>query len=1397
MSAQNSDASGLPAGVAEALAAWKERAAAIGGRDTMLNFRETHDGSIDLSGAHPSGLAQLLAGRATRLSSLVRDHEALAEARRRARAIQSKAEQLIAERALDAAHLAIGIASWSQPEQERGGDLAAPVLLRRVALVPRGQRGDDFELKLADEVVVNPALVRHLSSQHGIEVPVREWAELARARQGFDPNPVFDRLRALTKPVPGFLVLPRLVVSTFADLRGPMLQDPVPLEHPIIAGLAGDEQARARYYSDEVEPSSQGRRAWQPLAYRPTGAGSVALSTALAAGDEDPEAGFADDFAAAAAVPAPRPLQDRDPREELLVVDVDGDQQHVIDRARQGESMVVDTPPGTGATQLAVAATAALAHDGNRVLFLAQDSDALDAYAARLAEAGLEDFALDSRLTRAELRRRLISRIAVNERAESPDVERLAERHGQLRAELASHADALHRVWDPWGVSVFDTMQHLARLTSVQPSPETSVRLSEDLLTKTKEELQELKADLLEFSRLGAFTMDSSDTVWFGARISTAEEAEDASRTAREAAADYLPALMETMPALLREAGFRSARTAAEWGTALETLMRIRRSLDSFSSEVYEHSLDDLIHATANPRERAESGVEMKRSERSRLKKVAREYVRPGAHVPELHEALVQVKEEKTAWLALAEKPGVPRLPKGLAEAHALYTALAAKLNRLEPVLETTPDGGDLAHMQVEELQARLQALGEEQGALDELPARFELDRRLRRAGLSELMEDLRERRVPHELVADEFDLAWWASVLQAMARSDSAVGGHDGDHMHKIAGEFRLADAAVIEQGHNRLLWRLSRMWREVIATRSDQAKRLKAALLSGDPDLRELVAEAPEVTGVLAPVWTMSPLHVAAQLPPGPFFDTVIVADAGRISVAEALPALARARQVIALGDDRLLGPGEFRVGAERRRDYFAEAPPTTEPSLYGELSEFLPTRRLRTSYRVSPPGLVDFANRHFYDSQIATLPYAFTGDGSGLEFSYVAEGIGVPGTSTGQVESPEAEVDRVVQLVMRHARQNTRQSLAVITVSQAHAQRIAVAIRNAIRDYPYVASFFTAGRKEPFVVTHCERIHGMARDAVIFSLGYGRTRHGRVIHKLGPLSQPGSERYLAAAITRARRKLTVVSSIDPDDLDISRLSHGAALLPAILKEAAAGGITAEPAQPGDPRDPLLYDIAERLLRKGVVAQENYAGIDLAVANSLGEEHGMIVAVESDGLNYVGISSVRERERRRPEQLARRGWRHVRVWSTDAFVEPQSEADRIFSVWRETVEELSPKAVLDASRTAAQVLNRRGTRPRMRVGIPIHKCDPADVDAMVDWIQSDDVVRDDEELREQLRQALAQKARTPVVEHALDEAVRRYRRRAAGLEPEAPGTGEAREAGHADAGGRDDEDA
>lgn len=1369
----------------------------------MLQYRDSRDGSIELTGAHPSGLAQLLAGRPTRLSSLIRDHDQLSDARRRARSIRQKADQLASERGINTAHLAIGFATWSE-DSESGArlDYAAPVMLRHVRLVPRGSRVEDYEIVLDESITINPALIDFLHREHDIAIDVDEWVASTGYSHGFDPNPVFERLRDVARSVPGLLVNQRLIVSTFANIVSPYTGEELPEAHPILRALAGQTDALP-------EPTAQAAA--------------------------DAEAGTAS---------GPVPLPDRKPQEEFLAIDVDGDQQAVVDAAVAGQSLVVDTPPGTGATQLATAIATTLAHTGRSVLYVAQNSDALDDFATRMEAAGLPDLAIDGRDSARGIHRQLIRLIAHAEKAERPDLGTLLQRLNEQRDTLSQHAESLHRTRQPWGVSVYQTMQHLARLTAQQPGPTTGVRFGDDIMAAEPGHRSQLREKLLKLSTLGAFTLEVEDTVWFGARFNSDADAE-AARSVAERVAAKIPQLTQLCEPVLRDAGLNPERTVAGWGQALKVLLGVRRTLDKFSPDVYEHNLSELIAATGSNEYRAEHDNPMGMMERRRLKKAAREFLRPGAHVDDLHSALIAARDERAALKDLAGGGTRLKVPRGLLDADEKYQEVQADLDKLSPVMADTPDGGDLDGMLVEELHARLQAMGEDKEALADLPARTHLDAELRQAGLGELIDDLRSRRASHDLVGEEFDLAYWATVLQRLAAEDPQIGQHDSEAMHRTAADFRICDRQYVAAGAQRLQWSHAQGWKHAIGEHGEQAQALRTALRSRQFHVEPLSLTAPDVLGALAPVWLMSPFDVPQYFADLPLFDTVILADAGRMSVPEVLPAIARAKQVIAMGDDRLLGPRDFSVAVDRRTVPNGSG----TPSVLAELREFLPVRRLHTSYRLSPAGLLGLVNEQFYDGTITGLPSAHTNEGTGLEFAYVPDAFGSPDTATGQVESLDAEVQRVVDLVLKHARTNARQSLAVITLTPWHAKRVAAGIQQAIRQYPYVASFFSDGSKEPFVVTDCKQIQGMARDAVIFSLGYGRTRQGRVIYNFGALSEPDGEKLLAAAVTRARRKLTLVSCFEADDFDPARLRHGAAVLPDLLAAVAAGGLSpqadtapeaegteraesaasettgddeaddaaeapakrvgngstaasrldekdtdtsgAEPettdtkeadadAETAPVEDsalelaiynevaPVIDDLAERLIRMGVEPHAGYAGIDLAVAVSAAGDEGMAVAVESDGASYVSRKSIRERERLRPENLARHGWRSLRVWTTDAFVDPQREAERIFEVWKDTVEELSPQAVLNAARAAAVVVGRQGNRPRVTPGLPVYTYSAEDLDAMLDWVQSDGVSRTDAGLKDQLRSALAVKSRAHRVDSVLTEAVQRFRRRA-----------------------------
>jgi hypothetical protein len=99
--------------VKAARAAWTRHLVDLGGRNTLLWYRDLPTGTLDLTTAHPGGVAMLLAGKPTKLSDLVREPAALDEARRRSRAIAAKTRELAQERGILTGFLAIGMASWA------------------------------------------------------------------------------------------------------------------------------------------------------------------------------------------------------------------------------------------------------------------------------------------------------------------------------------------------------------------------------------------------------------------------------------------------------------------------------------------------------------------------------------------------------------------------------------------------------------------------------------------------------------------------------------------------------------------------------------------------------------------------------------------------------------------------------------------------------------------------------------------------------------------------------------------------------------------------------------------------------------------------------------------------------------------------------------------------------------------------------------------------------------------------------------------------------------------------------------------------------------------------------------------------------------------------------------
>ncbi len=143
----------------------------------------------------------------------------------------------------------------------------------------------------------------------------------------------------------------------------------------------------------------------------------------------------------------------------------------------------------------------------------------------------------------------------------------------------------------------------------------------------------------------------------------------------------------------------------------------------------------------------------------------------------------------------------------------------------------------------------------------------------------------------------------------------------------------------------------------------------------------VRALTRKAFHAIRVLKPCWMMSPLAVSQYLPPGQVFDLVIFDEASQMRPADAIPALARARQVIVVGDDKQLPPTSFfdnAIAGDTEGDGDEERADLADyESILDRCGSVLQQRMLRWHYRSRDESLIAFSNHHFYDDHLVTFP------------------------------------------------------------------------------------------------------------------------------------------------------------------------------------------------------------------------------------------------------------------------------------------------------------------------------------------------------------------------------------------------------------------------------------
>lgn len=436
---------------------------------------------------------------------------------------------------------------------------------------------------------------------------------------------------------------------------------------------------------------------------------------------------------------------------------------------------------------------------------------------------------------------------------------------------------------------------------------------------------------------------------------------------------------------------------------------------------------------------------------------------------------------------------------------------------------------------------------------------------------------------------------------------------------------------------------------------------------------------------------VWLCTPDVVSEIFPLKPgLFDVVIFDEASQLYIEKAIPAIYRAKQVVIAGDSKQLRPsslgfGRFGYDELLEDDYIDTTAALDEESLL-DLARFkFSAKTLNFHYRSLFEEIINFSNSAFYKNELIVSPNAKLPKLPSLSRIKVEYGRWIN-------RQNEAEADRVVVLIqdILTTRENN-ETIGIITFNATQRALIEKKLEDkAIEDKEFGSLYYKeVERKEDnqdlsLFVKNIENVQGDERDIIIFSITYGYDEKGKVPSFFGWLSQQGGENRLNVAITRAKRQVIVVTSIEPYELPIGNsqakgpqlLQQYLAYAKAISEEDEGQAQTIlnslyplEQVQSQKPIHPLTLSISNWIQEAGYQTKLNYGLGATTIELVVLKENEIIKGFEFDHTVYNKNQSIRTTDIHHPNYLKARGWNVTRLFSYDYYHNPEKFKETVLN--------------------------------------------------------------------------------------------------------------------------------
>ncbi|ADQ90287.2 hypothetical protein B5M19_00260 [Mesomycoplasma hyopneumoniae] len=427
------------------------------------------------------------------------------------------------------------------------------------------------------------------------------------------------------------------------------------------------------------------------------------------------------------------------------------------------------------------------------------------------------------------------------------------------------------------------------------------------------------------------------------------------------------------------------------------------------------------------------------------------------------------------------------------------------------------------------------------------------------------------------------------------------------------------------------------------------------------------ELFVRIPNLLKKLKPCLMMSPLLVSSYFKNSDIvFDLVIFDEASQLKPESAIGAIIRGKQYIIAGDKEQMPPTSFfdslSEDGENNED-LAEFNVSDYLSILDVSQTFLKSYRLKWHYRSKFEELIQPSNIEIYNNDLMTFPaIERPQEFQGIKFFKVEKAVY-------KNRRNEKEAEKVLEVLAEiFQKYQNKFTIGVVTTNLEQEKLIAGKIDRFKAENPR----YFQGISEGIFVKNIESVQGDERDIIIFSLNFGPNPEGKISANFGAINQKNGYRRLNVAFTRAKYSTVVVSSIEPEQIDLTKTkARGAVFLRKYLEIAKYGAQfstqTTKTTSNEVTFESIVYNELKKLGYKLLknVGYSNYK-IDLVILNPENEDQ-FLLGIECDGSIFAKLKNARDRDILRKKVLESRGWKIFRIWSIDWFQNPKLQIKKI----------------------------------------------------------------------------------------------------------------------------------